>query len=347
MRSISKRGSSNSKIGAQRHVLRQNERHIRRGSLMFIEGETNREMFIVRSGKVRVLKQEGDSTVELAVLGPGSVLGELSLLDHQPRSATAQVIEDATATVVDEALFEATMRSIPPWLANIVQLVVRRLRETMKKTGDDIVQRSVSGVMKVLLLLHESEHAEIGGEAAVPLVRAKDAVNATIGIGDMETESVLLHLILKELILIRKNDAGREFVVFRSIDACRMYVTYLRAHQRGAAMRGEEFEERDLVLLDTVLAAGEKSGRRVKGSIVRIGLQQIALEQDRRGGGHHIDRDALDSLLAAKMLIPQEATVRSKHQNHTQTAYLYNEDALRKVQRLHQWLPTFAENVKL
>lgn len=346
MRSISKRGSASGKIGAHRHVLRQNERSFRRGELMFIEGETSTEMFIVRSGTIRILKQEGDSTVELAVLGPGSVLGELSLLDHQPRGATAQVVEDVTATVIDDALFDSTMRSIPPWLANIVQLVVKRLRDTMKKTSDDIVQRSVGGVLKVLLLLHESESVALKGERAVPLTRVKDAVNATMGIGDMETENVLLHLILKELVIIGKSDAGREHVLVRDVDAARMYVTYLRAHQRGAAMRGETLRERDLILLDTVLAAGEKSGKRIKGTIIGVGLQQILLEQERRGGGQHVDRDALESLVSAKMLVAQPITVTTSHQNHTHTAYLYNQDQLKKIQLLHQWLPTFQEIIK-
>ncbi|MBD3315853.1 MAG: cyclic nucleotide-binding domain-containing protein, partial [Chitinivibrionales bacterium] len=324
MRSISRQSGKRSKIGAQQHVIRQHEQQFRRGSLMFIEGETGTEMFIIRSGKARILKQEGDGTVELAVLGPGSVLGELSLLDHQQRSATAQVIEDVTATVVDESLFEATMNSVPPWLANIVQLVVKRLRDTMKKTDDNIVQRSVGGVLKILLLLYDTESVKVKGENAVSLIRTKDVVNATIGIGDTETENALLHLILKELILIRKNDAGREFILFRNLAAARMYVTYLRAHQRGAVVRGENLQERDLVLLDTVLAAGRKSGRRVKDKIILVGLQQIASEQERRGGGHHLDQDALDSLEAARMLVPQESSVQTTHQSHTQTAYLYN-----------------------
>ena len=76
------------KIGAGRKVLANRyERKFRRGTLIFIEGELSTEMLILRTGSVRILKQEGENTFELAILGPGSVLGELSLLDHQPRGA--------------------------------------------------------------------------------------------------------------------------------------------------------------------------------------------------------------------------------------------------------------------
>ena len=120
---------------------------------MFIEGETSTEMYILRSGKVRIFKQEGDNTIELAVSGPGSVLGELSLLDHQPRGATGQVVEEVVATIIDEDLFKRTLTAIPPWLTSVIIVVVKRLRDTMQKNSDDIVHKSVAGTIKVLLLL--------------------------------------------------------------------------------------------------------------------------------------------------------------------------------------------------
>jgi CRP-like cAMP-binding protein len=182
-----------SKIDTNKNITQRNEKTFKRGGLMFIEGETSTEMYILRSGKVRILKQEGDNTIELAVLGPGAVLGELSLLDHQPRGATGQVLEEVVATVIDEDLFVRTLARVPPWLTNIIKLVVKRLRDTMKKTGDDVVHKSVAGAIKVLLLLSNSEGFQKEDmPCAWRLPGPRNWLYATIGLGSLEAENVLL-----------------------------------------------------------------------------------------------------------------------------------------------------------
>lgn len=336
---------SKDKIGSGRNITTIDERIFKRGTLMFIEGETSSEMFIIRSGKVKVLKQEGDKTIELAVLGTGSVLGELSLLDHQPRSATAQVVEDVKATVIDEKLFDTTMKVLPTWLANIIQLVVRRLRETMKKSSDSIVQKSVAGVIRVLLLLYHSEAKECNGEKRILITRAKDAVSSTIGIGDIETENVFLHLILKEMLYIRKDDAGREYIVIADFDVLQLYMNYLRSAQRGTKILGEDLTEAGVELIQLIVSAGEKGVKEVKPGIKKIGQPQIEIESQRQGKGQYINLDAVDELIKAKIVFKEEDSVKTMHQSHKRIVLVYNESMLKKLVTLHIWLPKFKEEI--
>lgn len=334
-----------SKIGSGRNITRMNERLFARGTLMFIEGEHSTEMFILRSGRIRILRQEGDKTIELAVLGAGSVLGELSLLDHQPRSASAQVVEDVVATVIDEAMFSKTMEAIPNWLSNIIRVVVTRLRDTMKRTSDSIVQKSVAGVIRVLLLLHNTEGVEQGEKKVVPLKGAKRAISAAIGLGDIEAENVFLHLIFKDMLFIRKSDAGREFIVLRDPGALQLYMNYLRAAQRGTKLLGQELSEAAVALLRTVVEAGERGGRQLKPGIYRVGLQQVEVEQQRRGESRHVNLDAFDELVNAKIVFKEEDTVRTEHQSHKRTVILYNADTMGRVLNLHHWLAVFKEEI--
>lgn len=334
------------KIGSGRNITKRNERTFKRGSIMFIEGESSTEMFIIRSGKVRILKQEGDKTVELAILGKGSVLGELSLLDHQPRSATGQIIEELTATIIDETIFNNTMKSIPNWLANIIQVIVSRLRGTMKKASDSIVQKSVAGVLKILLLLHKNEAVEYDGEKRIPLARAKDAVSSTIGIGDMETENVFLHLILKEMLNIRKDSGGKEYILLADYDILYLYMNFLRSSQRGTKLVGEDFPEESIDLVQTIVDTGEKNGKKVKPGIIRVGVPQIEIELQRQGKGKHINLDALDSLVEAKVVFKEQSEVSTSHQTHRQSALVYNENTLQKIITLNIWLSKFREEIQ-
>jgi len=334
------------KVGSGRNITKINERIYKRGSLMFIEGELSSEMFIIRSGKIRILKQEGDKTVELAVLGPGSVLGELSLLDHQPRSATAQVVEDLKVTIIDEKMFDQTMKAIPNWLANIIQVVVTRLRETMIKTSDSIVQKSVAGVVNIILLLYKNESIELEGEQRIPMNRAKEAISSTIGLGDIETENVFMHLILKEMMYVRKDEAGKEFIILIDYDVFQLYMNFLRAAQRGISMLGENLSEPAVDLTQTIIDTGEKNGKIVKPGIKKIGVTQIEVELQRQGKGQHINLDALDALLEAKVVFKEQDAVKTSHQTHKRIVLVYNENTLKKIVTLHVWLAKFKEEVK-
>lgn len=332
-------GKQPDKIGAGRTLNTRFERKFKRGTLMFIEGETSTEMYILQSGKVRILKQEGEKTVELATLGAGSVLGELALLDHQPRSATAQVVEDVTSTVIDEDLLRSTLEKTPSWLSSIIQVVVRRLRDTMKRTSDDIVRGSVAGVIRLVLLVF---NAEAKNTDRMLLARLKDAVYSTIGLGDIETENVFLHLILKDMALIRKNDMGQEFLIVKDRDVLQLYMSFLRSQQQGTSLIGADFTPATIELLSVILSTGQKSGKKIQEKLVRVESPQVELELDRAGKGRFIDPDALDQLTDAKVVAREEGTVGT----HKRITLTYNTDTLERIRRLQQWLPTFREEVK-
>jgi CRP-like cAMP-binding protein len=52
-------------------------------------------MYIIVSGRVKVMRKIGDVNKELAVMGAGETFGELALLDGSPRAATAVAVDDA------------------------------------------------------------------------------------------------------------------------------------------------------------------------------------------------------------------------------------------------------------
>lgn len=335
------------KVGAGKSIVNRHERTYHRGTLMFIEGESSAEMFIIRSGLVRILKQEGEFAVELAQLGPGSVLGELSLLDHQPRSATAQVVEETVVTSIDEELFIRTLQNLPSWLSNMIHLVVKRLRDTMKKTTEDIVTKSIAGVIQVILLLAEREKKNGVLDGEVLLTVVKELVYAVIGIGGVEVENVLLHLILKEMIIIRKDGAGKEYVVSKNSTILRLYMSYLRMHQRGGALIGELFSDATFDLMDLLIALAERQGRRVTPRLISVSKQQVEIELQRCEMGQSIDVDALGELTDAKLLMLQAATTESTHGHHTRVQLLFDQEIVDSVATLRVWLPIFREDVRL
>jgi len=74
---------------------------IKAGDIIFREGDEARELFVVKSGEVRI--QLGNRT--LAELSANDVFGEMALIDNEPRSATALAVTDVELVAVSEKQF--------------------------------------------------------------------------------------------------------------------------------------------------------------------------------------------------------------------------------------------------
>ncbi len=333
------------KIGAGRIHKANQEMHFKRGSLIFIEGELSREMYIVKTGKIRVICQEGEGVRELGILGPGSVIGELSLLDSQPRTATAQVVEDAVASVIDEELFRATIEKVPSWLANVIQLIVKRLRTTMEKASDDVVKGSICGVVRVLLLLAQTTDAKMDEKNAVPLLKLKEAVHETVGLGGGGIEEILFRLILKEMVVIRKDSQQVEHILINNRQVLELYMNYHRAVLSKTKIIGSNFTEQTFALMETILCVSKRLNSQLKAdSIVKITTAQVELELQRQGQ-RYIDPEALEQLARSKVIIVENCKVGTAHGNHSKTMLIFKPQLLEKLTLLQGWLPVFRADI--
>ena len=86
-----------------------------KSEVIFEEGTTGSEMYLIRSGRVQLSVRNNDNQqVPLVVLNPGDFFGEMALVDDSPRSATASAVEDNTELVViDRARFLFMVRLQP------------------------------------------------------------------------------------------------------------------------------------------------------------------------------------------------------------------------------------------
>jgi len=103
------------------------------GEHLLREGDPARSMFVVRSGEIEIFKQ-GKPGVDhrLAVLTEGDCLGEMSLIDIQPRSATARARGAVTVYVLELAelakLYGGDIEAYALLILNISREISRRLR---------------------------------------------------------------------------------------------------------------------------------------------------------------------------------------------------------------------------
>ena len=104
---------------------------IKAGSVIFREGDEARDLFVIKSGEVRI--QIGNRTV--TELGVDSIFGEMALIDSQPRSATAVAVTDVELVPVSEKQFLFLVAQTPYFALKVMRVLAQRLRVTNKTFG--------------------------------------------------------------------------------------------------------------------------------------------------------------------------------------------------------------------
>jgi hypothetical protein len=103
-------------------------RHYHKGESIFQKGDVGAELFVVLEGVIRVHLDHDGMEVTLARLGDSKVVGEMSLFDDQPRSASAQASEDTTVRVLRRDRMQAIVHEHPELLLEFVKNLSLRLR---------------------------------------------------------------------------------------------------------------------------------------------------------------------------------------------------------------------------
>lgn len=97
--------------------------------VVFFENESGDSLFMILSGRVKVtiLGDDGREII-LTVLGPGDFFGEMSLLDNEPRSATAIVTEETELVSLQRADFESVLADNKEIALGLIRVLTQRLR---------------------------------------------------------------------------------------------------------------------------------------------------------------------------------------------------------------------------
>lgn len=109
-------------------VIGPQTRRLKKGELLFAEGENSRAMYYLKSGMIRIYKKKGDSCIEIDTIRSGQILGELAFLDGNPRSASGEALTDCELMEVSGPTFQAVINSAPEWLKLLLKTIVGRLR---------------------------------------------------------------------------------------------------------------------------------------------------------------------------------------------------------------------------
>jgi CRP-like cAMP-binding protein len=104
------------------------------GQSIFNAGEPGETMYIITEGEVEIL----DGTALLETAGTGSIVGELALIDDEPRSATAIAKTDCRMVAVDRRRFQYMVQETPLFALSVMKVLADRLRRKNVTTRSNL-----------------------------------------------------------------------------------------------------------------------------------------------------------------------------------------------------------------
>lgn len=114
------------------------ERTYSAGSTIMAQGDSGVGLYVLKSGKVKITRAANPDRAEeeLGIVSAPDVLGEMSLLDELPRSASVVVLEDVDALVLPVWEFRTVLRNHPDIALKLLSVLSRRLRKSEARHQD-------------------------------------------------------------------------------------------------------------------------------------------------------------------------------------------------------------------
>jgi CRP/FNR family cyclic AMP-dependent transcriptional regulator len=196
-------------------------RRFRRGSTLFNEGERSDRVVILLSGRVKVsyFTEDGREVV-LAIRSSGDILGELSALDGEPRSATATAIEPVEGLVLAAGQFRDFLCARPRVALLLLEMLSRRLRDADRKRVEFGAYDSVGRVARQLMELAEEFGVPDGDGVRIALPLSQDELAGWVGASRKTVSNALQSLRRRGLV-----ETARRSITIRDVDALRKRAT--------------------------------------------------------------------------------------------------------------------------
>lgn len=297
---------------------------------LFEEGDMGDEMYIIRSGEIEISIKEGAKDVVVATLGPGSVLGELSLFDNEPRSASAKATKTTQVVTINRTILEATYKKIPPWLVSIINILVSRLRDTTHKKYIQDLRHCLPSLLNII-----KSHK---GEDEILISQIVDEINILYGLAEDGVRRLLSGLYNVSLI-----DMDPDCIIINDYDAIVMYYDYIMVHRAGGRLPEETVRGADQIkAIEFLKYIGFEKGAK-KGKEIQITINQLALALKRSDApmDERTFRDALDELTTNKVVREDVKHIKALHTSHNESIIVINPERFDRIFKYQEYESLF------
>jgi CRP/FNR family cyclic AMP-dependent transcriptional regulator len=193
-------------------------RRFRARQRLFREGERGDHVLAIRSGRVKISVQtRSGREILLAVKEPGDLVGELSVIDGRPRSATAIALDPVDALVVPAPAFAEFIEGHPRIAVQLLRTLAAQIRDADRRSVDRDTGDITCRVARRLVDLAERLGEHRGSGVEITLALSQDDLAAWVGatreatsraLGGLRTEGCLTtgrqRIVLTDMAALRR-----------------------------------------------------------------------------------------------------------------------------------------------
>ena len=185
------------------------------GTTVFRQGDPGGSVYVIRAGKVRVLKDSAGRQRMVTTLGPGDFFGEMAVVTGRPRSATVEVVEDAELLKVPAGKLQAMVAGNGEVAIRLIRHLAERLERANRFIDllleDDITARVILAIQDTL---DEAEGAAAPDitDADLALQLGVDKKEARMGLRRLERVGILE--VASGYVLVKDGERMSEFLDF-------------------------------------------------------------------------------------------------------------------------------------
>lgn len=141
-----------------------------RRQVLFSGGEPRSSVFILRSGRIKLLRRtQSGSEVIITLCGPGELVGYSGLANGTARLASAHVVEAGDAYVLDETDFRGLLARRPGIAMAVIESMRRRMESVADSLTDVVTEDVPNRIVRLLRRLARTQGEQRNGEAVLDL----------------------------------------------------------------------------------------------------------------------------------------------------------------------------------
>jgi EAL domain-containing protein (putative c-di-GMP-specific phosphodiesterase class I) len=111
------------------------KKQFKKGDVLLREGERGECAYVIETGNVEILVQRDGQSIQIGTRGPGSLIGEMAMIDDKPRTATVRALDDCELQEITREDFARRIETADPVLKMVMRVITTRYRDMIGRTG--------------------------------------------------------------------------------------------------------------------------------------------------------------------------------------------------------------------
>ena len=262
------------------------------GEYVCLEGDKANTLYIVKSGML-VGSSKVNEDAPLQNFGPGSIIGEFSLLESEPRELTLRAAEETEIQVIDQDMLQAALEQHPGWFKSILTFLSARNQQK-----NDLIQALPS------LLYIFSAHLQETGADSIPLTLLHKKILALNNTSADETNHLLDSLESLGLLKTVGNHDSEKQVKVESLQIIPLLYDTLRYRALNQKVSPNILSMTEQMVLTTFVKIARENNVPLQNGLCTITTDQLKAEAKKSMHGLTLTSRTIAPLIDKGLLKP-------------------------------------------